>query len=442
MLLELYRSLPAEGVKIVVVLFLSFLMGLEREEHLRSDERYFFGGVRTFPLIGLIGYGVSLLASGEILPVTIGFAVVAAFLMLSYWHKLTTSKLAGITSEMSGLTTYLVGALVYREQYWIATTVAVASMLLLELKSALEGLTTRIAPAEILTFTKFLLLTAVILPVLPNREFGPFQINPFHAWLVVVAVSTISYASYVIQKLTKAHGGIVLAALLGGAYSSTATTVVLAKRASGEDQPRLFAGATLMASGMMYLRLAILVLLFNRNLFRTLGPPFAALATAAILAGWIWTRLPDAYLKDTKREFEPKNPLELGAAALFALLFVAMLAATHLVVIYLGSAGVYSLAAVMGFTDVDPFIMGMTQSAGTATPLAVAATAILIAAASNNVVKGGYALFWSGRKTGKQSLTLLLALARPGSADMDRQVRWSHRERRNVPFDSAHKEMW
>jgi uncharacterized membrane protein (DUF4010 family) len=346
--------------------------------------------------------------------VTIGFAVVGAFLMLSYWHKLTTSKLAGITSEMSGLTTYLVGALVYREQYWIATTVAVASMFLLELKSALEGLTQRIPPAEVLTFTKFLLLTAVILPVLPNRQFGPFQINPFQAWLVVVAVSTISYASYVIQKLTKAHGGIVLAALLGGAYSSTATTVVLAKRARNEDQPHLFAGGTLMASGMMYLRLAILVLLFNRNLFLTLGPPFAALAGAGILAGWIWTRLPDANAKETTREYEPKNPLELGAASLFALLFVAMLAATHLVVTYLGSAGVYSLAALMGFSDVDPFIMGMTQSAGTGTPLAVAAIAILVAAASNNLVKGGYAYFWSDRKTGRQSLALLLGLAVAG----------------------------
>jgi uncharacterized membrane protein (DUF4010 family) len=414
MLLELYRSLPAEGIKIVVVLFLSFLTGLEREEHLRADERYFFGGVRTFPLIGLIGYGVSLVAAGQVLPITIGFAVVAAFLMLSYWHKLTTSKLAGITSEMSGLTTYIVGALVYKEQYWIATTIAVAGMLLLELKTALEGLTHRIAAAEILTFTKFLLLTAVILPVLPNRQFGPFQINPFQAWLVVVAVSTISYSSYVIQKATKAHGGIVLAALLGGAYSSTATTVVLAKRASREDQPHLFAGSTLMASGMMYLRLFILVLLFNRNLILTLGPPFAALAGAGILAGWIWTRLPEAIAKETKREYEPKNPLELGAAFLFALLFVTMLAATHLVVTYLGSAGVYSLAAVMGFTDVDPFIMGMTQSAGASTPLSVGAIAILVAAASNNLVKGGYAYFWADRKTGRQSLALLLGLAVAG----------------------------
>ena len=99
---------------------------------------------------------------------------------------------------------------------------------------------------------------------------------------------------------------------------------------------------------------------------------------------------------------------------LFALLFVAVLAATHLVVTYLGSAGVYSLAALMGFTDVDPFIMGMTQSAGTNTPLAVAAAAILIAAASNNLIKGIYAYAWSDRRTGKQSLGLLLGLAVAG----------------------------
>jgi uncharacterized membrane protein (DUF4010 family) len=241
MLLEFYRSFPSEGIKIVVVLFLSFLTGLEREEHRQAEEHYSFGGVRTFPLIGLIGYTISFLSGGQALAIAIGLAVVGAFLVLSYWHKVVTSELAGFTSEMSALTTYLVGALVYRDQYWIATAIAVASVLLLELKSVLEGLTRRIAPEEVLTFTKFLLLTAVILPVLPNVELGPFHLNPFKAWLVVVAVSTISYGSYVIQKVTKSHVGIVLAAVLGGAYSSTMTTVVLAKRASREAQPRLFA---------------------------------------------------------------------------------------------------------------------------------------------------------------------------------------------------------
>ena len=123
-------------------------------------------------------------------------------------------------------------------------------MLLLELKVALEGLTKRIAPDDIFTFTKFLLLTAVILPILPNEQFSQFQINPFKTWLVVVAVSAVSYGSYVIQRLTKGQGGVILASILGGAYSSAVTTVVLARRASREGQPHLFSGGTLIASGV------------------------------------------------------------------------------------------------------------------------------------------------------------------------------------------------
>jgi uncharacterized membrane protein (DUF4010 family) len=413
-LLDLYHLLPPEGAKILLVLFLSFLTGLEREEHRAGNESYSFGGVRTFPLIGLMGYAVSLLSGGQVLPVILGFAVVGGFLMLSYRQKLATSKLAGVTSEMSALTTYLVGALVFREQFWIATTLSVASMFLLELKTALEGLTKRIPPEEVLTFTKFLLLTAVILPVLPNREFGAFQINPFKGWLVVVAVSAVSYGSYVIQKLTKGSGGMMLAALLGGAYSSTVTTVVLAKRAAREDRPHLFSGATLLASGVMYLRLAGLVTLFNRNLIVILGPPFAVLAAAGIGAGWFWARIPDAKTGEVEREADPKNPLELRAAFLFGLLFIAMMVATHLVVVHLGRAGVYTLAGLMGVTDVDPFIMGMTQSAGAGATLTVAAAAILIAAASNNLVKGIYACTIGDRKTGLQSLCLLAGLGVAG----------------------------
>lgn len=418
MLQDLYRWLPPEGVKIVLVLFLSFLTGLEREERHAGNAHPSFGGVRTFPLIGLLGYGVSLLAGGQIVPVAIGFAVIAGFLMLSYRHKLDSSGFGGVTSEMSGLVTYLVGALVYREQFWIATTLTVASMLLLELKEALEGLTKRIAPDEILTFTKFLLLTAVILPVLPDQPFGPFAINPAKTWLVVVAVSTVSYGSYVIQKLTSGKGGVLLAALLGGAYSSTVTTVVLAKRAARENRPHLFSGSTLVASGVMYLRLAGLVSLFNRSLIGALGLPFAALAVLGIGAGWLWSRLPDANMGDVEREYQPKNPLELGAALFFAALFLGILIATHLVVTYLGKAGVYGLAAVMGVTDVDPFIMGMTQAGGKSTPLAVAAAAILIAAASNNLVKGVYAYSMSDRKTGIRSFCLLSGLTIAGLAPL------------------------
>jgi len=412
--LQLYQWIPPEGVKIVLVLFLSFLVGLEREEHKAAGEHYSFGGVRTFPLIGLLGYSLALLSGPQLLPVALGLAVVAAFLLLSYRHKIATVETAGVTTEMSGLTTYVVGALVYHEQFWIATTLSVASMLLLELKGALESLTKRIASDEILTFTKFLVLTAVILPVLPNQEFGPFQINPFKTWLVVVAVSTVSFGSYVLQRLTREQGGIILTAVLGGAYSSTVTTVALARRAAREQHCHLFAGGTLIASGVMYLRLIALVGLFNRDLMAMLALPFAALAAGAAAAGWLWTRVPDPDSGQVKREYEPRNPLELRAAFLFALLFLVMLVATRLAAVYLGKAGVYSLAATMGVVDVDPFLMGMTQSAGTVTPLSVAASGILIAAASNNFAKGLYAYILADRRTGVQSLCLLLALAALG----------------------------
>jgi uncharacterized membrane protein (DUF4010 family) len=416
--MDLYHWLPPDAVKIVLVLFLSFLIGLEREEHKTSAGSYSFGGVRTFPLIGFIGYAIALLSGSQLLPVIVGFLVVGGFLLLSYWHKLLCVEAAGVTSEMSGLTTYLVGALVYYDHLWIATALTVASLLLLELKAGLEALAHRAAPQEILTFAKFLLLTAVILPTLPNQEFGRFHINPFKTWLVVIAVSTISYGSYVLQKITKQRGGVLLAAFLGGAYSSTVTTVAMSRRAARENRPHLFSGGMLIASGVMYLRLVVLLALFNHPLASILAPAFLVLAAVAIAVGWFWSRRPDALATQIKREFEPGNPLDLGAAFLFAVFFVAMLVATQLAVTYLGHAGVNILAAVMGVTDVDPFILGMTQAAGTLTPLKVAAGAVLIAAASNNLVKGVYSFCLADRGTGIQSLSLLAALAAAGLAPL------------------------
>ena len=412
--MDIYHWLPPEGLKIVLVLFLSFLIGLEREEHKASADQYSFGGVRTFPLIGLIGYAIALLSKGQLVAIIVGFAVVAAFLVVSYLHKLSGRSPAGVTTEMSGLATYLIGALVYNEQYWVATTLVVAGMLLLELKSVLENLTKRIAPDEILTFTKFLLLTAVILPVLPNQEFTPFQINPFKAWLVVVAVSGISYGSYVIGRSTKGQRSILLSAVLGGAYSSTVTTVVMSKRAAIEKSPHLFSGGILIACGVMYLRMGVLVGLFSPSLLLMLGPAFGVLAALAIVVGWLWSRAPETKNHVPRGEYTPKNPLELRTAIVFAAFFLGMLIATHLAAQYLGKAGLYTLAAVMGITDVDPFILGVTQSEAKTSALSVAAGAIVIAAASNNLAKGTYAYFLSDRKTGVQSMGLLAGLAATG----------------------------
>lgn len=412
--MQLYQQLPPEVVKIALVLFLSFLTGLEREGHKVAAQSYSFGGVRTFPLIGLIGYALALLSGQHLLPLTAGFIAIAGFLLVSYWHKLSCTEVAGMTTEMSGVCTFLVGALIYYGHFWTATAISVASLLLLDLKSALEKLAVRIPSEEILTFVKFLLLTGVILPVLPNHEYSRFHINPFKTWLVVLAVSTISYGSYVLQRLTKERGGVVLAAVLGGAYSSTVTTVVMARRAAREQHAHLFAGGILIASGIMYLRLVVLLGLFNRQLASLLAVPFLALTLLGVGVGWLWSRGSDGGAETTPEASNPQNPLELLAACLFALLFLAMLVATQLAATYLGRAGVNTLAAFMGVTDVDPFILGMTQSAGTLTSLRVAAAAVVIAAASNNLIKGVYAYVIADRKTGVESLSLLTALALAG----------------------------
>ena len=291
--MQIYNLLPPQAFQIVLVLFLSFLLGLEREEH-KAAGGYTFGGVRTFPLIGLLGYSLALLPGAQLLPLTVGFLVLSGFLMISYWHKLENSKLAGATTEISGLATFLIGALACYGHLWIATTLAVASLLLLDLKAALEKLATTVAPDEIFTFAKFLLLSGVILPALPNQEFGPFHINPFKTWMVVVAISTISYASYVLQKVTKGQGGIVVAALLGGAYSSTLTTVVMAKRARREQHPHLFSGGILIAGGVSYLRVAALLALFSRPLMDALLVPLLVVGAVASAIGWLWSRRADA----------------------------------------------------------------------------------------------------------------------------------------------------
>jgi uncharacterized membrane protein (DUF4010 family) len=245
----------------------------------------------------------------------------------------------------------------------------------------------------------------------PNRTFGTFGFNPFKTWLVVVAVSAISYGSYLLQVWAQGRGGVLLAALLGGAYSSTLATVVLAKRAREQSRPHLYSGAMLVASSVMYLRLLALLGIFNRQLLHRLGLPFLLLAAAALLGGWLWTRMPDHGDAKEEQTFRPKNPLELGAAFLFAGLFVGMLFITHFALLYLGRAGLFALAGVMGVTDVDPFILSLAASASALPPVKLAGGAIIIAGASNNFIKGIYAYGFGDRRTGTQALTLLTILA-------------------------------
>lgn len=407
---KLLQFLPPEAPKILLTLFLCFLIGLEREEHRAAGQRYSFGGVRTFPLIGLIGYALALLSGNQLLPLTFGFGVIGAFLWLSYQHKLQTYNEAGVTTEISGLVTYVIGALASRDQLWIATTIAVLSMLLLELKEFLENLTTKIPAFEILTFTKFLLLTFVILPVVPNKNYGPFAVNPFKAWLVVVAISGVSYGSYLLEKLAKGKGGVRLSGLLGGLYSSTFTTVVMSREAKAAGAPHTYAGGILIASGVMYFRFLALIGIFNVPLMDRLVIPFVLLGAVGIAVGWGWSTISDSPTTKATNEYSAKNPLELSSAFLLALVFVVVLVATNFALLHLGSGGIYGMAIISGLAPVDPFIMGLTQTAGNMTAMGLAVAGVIIAAASNNFAKAFIAFFLADSKTGRESLALMLGL--------------------------------
>lgn len=412
------QVLPPEGVKILLTLFLCFLIGLEREERRVSGQQYRFGGVRTFPLIGLIGYAMALLSGGQLIPLTAGFAVIGSFLWLSYRHKLESSNEAGVTTEISGLVTYVVGALVSRDHLWIATTLAVLSILLLELKEFLESLSTKIPATEILTFTKFLLLTFVILPIVPNNDYGPFGLNPFKAWLIVVAISGVSYGSYLLEKASKGKGGVRLAAVLGGAYSSTFTTFVMARNARDARAPHCYSGAILLASGVMYFRFLALIAFFNTELMRRLMVPFVILGAIGVAGGWAWSKLPDGGEKGAETGQLSKNPLELTSAFSLAVVFVVMLVAMNYALVHLGRGGIYGLAVLSGLAPVDPFIMGLTQTAGKLTSFGLAAAGVVVAAASNNFAKALIALVLADQKTGRQSLVLLLGLTLLGLAPL------------------------
>ena len=402
------------ALDILLVLSLSFLLGLERERRKAEAGHYIFGGVRTFPIIGMVGYALGRLAVDNVLAVLGGLVVVAAFLLLSYRHKIASAGDAGVTTEFTGVLTFLLGPLVARGDYWIATALVVVCVLLLEFKVGLEALSRRLPPQEVVTFTQFLLLTAVILPVVPNREFTQFQINPYTTWLVVVAVCGISYGSYLLQQVTRQRGGVVLTAVLGGVYSSTVTTVALARRAAQARQPSLFAGAMVVASGMMYLRLAALLCIFNRDLAARLAAPFIALGLLAAAAGALWAKSCRAAAPPATQGEAPRNPLEIGAAFAFAALFVAVLVVSELVLRHLGATGVYVLALLLGVGDVDPFILSLTQTAGAITPVAVAAVAVTLAAAANNLAKGFYALAFADRASGRRGLAGLTLLALAG----------------------------
>jgi uncharacterized membrane protein (DUF4010 family) len=401
--------LPPEFFGFVLTLGLSLLIGFEREEH----EGDGIGGVRTFPIIGLGGF---LLIAGfpdTAIPFALGLVVMGSLVALTHWHALQLGE-TGITTEAAALLIFTFGGCSAKGLYWIAIATGVVTVILLHEKRLLEGLATALPRHEMRTLLRFLLLTAVILPVVPNRDFTPFEINPFKIWLVVVAVSGVSYVSYLLRMWWGEDRGLILAGLLGGAYSSTVTTVVLSRQSKTREPCSVgFAGAIVAATGMMYIRLWILLLLFAAPLAYRLTTLFWGMGAAAIIVGFLLARTTKF---DEDCEFDPTterrdgNPLEVTSAFTFAAIFLAILVTTKVVAERFGNTGVLIMAVIMGAADVDPFILGLTQTVGSGLTIETAALAVVIAAAVNNLMKGIYAVFFGTNRTGRLSLVLLSAL--------------------------------
>jgi uncharacterized membrane protein (DUF4010 family) len=402
----LISHLPPEIFGFVLTLGLSLLIGFEREEH----EPDGIGGVRTFPIIGLAGF---LLVAGfpeTAIPFALGLVVMGGLVAMSHWFSLKKGE-PGITTEAAALLIFTIGGCAAKGLYWIAIATGVVAVILLQEKRLLEGLANRLPPHEMRTMLRFLLLTAVILPVVPNRDFTVFEINPFKIWLVVVAVSGVSWISYLLRLWWGEDRGLIIAGLLGGAYSSTVTTVVLARQSKTREPCAVgFAGAIVAATGMMYIRLWILLLLFAAPLAYRLTSIFWSLGIAAIIVGSLLARSLNV---DEKCEFDPDtrrrdgNPLEMTSAFTFAAIFLAVLVATKFVAEQFGNTGVLVMAGIMGAADVDPFILGLTQTLGAGLDIGTAALAVVIASAVNNFMKGIYAVIFGSRRTGRLSLAVL-----------------------------------
>ena len=343
--------------------------------------------------------------------------------------------------------TYILGGLVANGSMWLAVAVAIVMILLLQGKNFLGYFVTTIPSYEFSTFMRFLLLVVVILPVVPNKEFTQFNINPFKIWLIVIAVISISYLSYLIQLFLKQRGGVMVTSVLGGIYSSTATTVVLSKKARNTNEDvssgiSLYASAILMASSMMYLRILVLVVLFSQNIFYILLPIMASTGLVGIIVAVLLSIYSRGISQNSKvqegssaeehsgkgkkqkdkKKIQPSpkelaqekkitpNPLELNVAIVFAVLFLVVFVLNQLALERFGDAGVYTMATIMGFTDVDPFILSIADpNAGVRE--SIASLAILIAAGANNLLKGVYAVIFSHRKIGIQGLLFLLGLS-------------------------------
>jgi uncharacterized membrane protein (DUF4010 family) len=380
-----------------MVLLMGLLIGLERQHSQKTDEPL-FAGFRTFPVIALTGFLSGLLARAGfpwILPVALAgvsaVAVAAYFVTAQGKHK-------GATTELVAILTFIFGALAAFDYLIPAAIFAVVTALLLSMKAPMHQLAQKIQEGEIYAILKFGIVTVIVLPLLPNRAYGPFAVlNPRVVWWMVVLISAVSMLGYVLMRFMGARQGIAVTGLLGGLASSTATTFGLSQKAreASSATARYFALGILIASTIMFIRVLVLTVVIDPGLARQLLFPIAVPTALGIgLAILLWRKKEES----AEARLEVKNPMELSRALQFAALFAVVLFAATAAHHYFGSAGAYVASAIAGLTDVDAVTVSMARLAHESVLRPATANAsILLACSMNTLVKGGIAVVIGGR---------------------------------------------
>lgn len=374
-------------LRFLVALALGFLVGLERESTKIEEQKMVFGGVRTHPIISLFGFGCAwLFKIGATFMLPIGLLSIAALTSIAYIAKIKIERF-GSTSEISALLTFVAGALALLVDVWVAMALGVVNTILLSEKAALESYVERLNKVEFLATVKFLLVTVIILPVLPNQEFTRFKLNPTRVWQIVILVSTIGFVGYLLSKKFGHKVGLWLSGVLGGIVSSTALTMAVGRMAQkNPERAESALQASILASSVMYLRILVLIWLINDSIVPALWWRLVLLSVIGVGLAIRIMKLS----KNNDHEAAPtlQNPFEIRPAMAFAALFVILSVATGLVQKNLGDNGVLGLSAIVGVSDIDPFILSLVHGSDALSQ--IVAPAIIMAMMSNTIAKGVY----------------------------------------------------
>jgi uncharacterized membrane protein (DUF4010 family) len=404
---------PELLIRFAIALLIGGLIGLEREHARQQEEVKAFAGIRTFPLIGLLGCTAALLSelAGSW---TFGlFVILVGGLVAIAYTVDAIQGHVGLTSEMAAVVVFVCGGLAYWDYLELAAALAVVTFGFLTLKIQLHHMVGHISSEDLYATLKFAIISLIVLPVLPNEAYGPppfDAFNPYKTWLMVVFISGISFLGYVLIKVVGSRRGIGLTGLLGGLVSSTAVTLSFSERSEEHpDLSRPFALALTLAWTVMFGRVVVEVAVLNRALLNVVWLPLAA-AMAAGLVFCVYYYLAQRTAEES--DVKLANPFELGPAIKFGLLYAAILVISKAAQFYFQDAGVYVASAVAGLTDVDAITLSMAELSGSQGSVSVstAGRAVMLAAIANTLVKGGIALGAGSRGLRRALLPPLVAM--------------------------------